>query len=74
MNTLRITARTASETLTLHTESIHTGSHPGARIVSRAAVSAALVPGAQVEVLTARGWQPRRIVRAGKLFVTRVAA
>ena len=52
--------------------SIETGSHKSARRVPRElATLVATFPNLRVEVLTSKGWQPRRIVKVGRAYYTR---
>lgn len=60
--------------LPLYVGTIATGSHKGARRVTKqVATLAAMFPEARIEVLTRKGWEPRRIVKKGSGYYTRVA-
>lgn len=59
----------------LYVGTIETGSAKNARRVTKeVATLAAFFPDARIEVLTKRGWEPRRIVKIGKSYYTRVAS
>jgi hypothetical protein len=73
MNTLQIIT-TDGGFLPLLVTTIETGSAKNARRVTKeVATLAAHFPEARIEVLTKRGWEPRRIVKIGKSYYTRVA-
>ena len=73
MNQMRIIT-TDGGFLPLYVGTIATGSHKGARRVTKqVATLAAMFPDARIEVLTRKGWEPRRIVKVGKSYYTRVA-
>lgn len=73
MNTLQIIT-TDGGYLPLIVTEIETGSAKNARRVTKLVAELALLnPDARVEVLTSKGWEPRRIVKVGKSYYTRVA-
>ena len=73
MNQMRIIT-TDGGFLPLYVGTIATGSHKGARRVTKqVATLAAMFPDARIEVLTRKGWEPRVIVKKGKSYYTRVA-
>lgn len=60
--------------LPIYVGTVATGSARNARRVTKeVATLAAMFPDARIEVLTKRGWEPRRIVKVGKSHYTRVA-
>ena len=73
MNQMRIIT-TDGGYLPLLVTTIETGSARNARRVTKeVAVLAAHFPDARIEVLTRKGWEPRRIVKRGSSYYTRVA-
>lgn len=73
MNQMRIITQDGGY-LPLFIGTIETGSAKNARRVTKeVATLAAHFPDARIEVLTKRGWEPRRIVKVGKSYYTRVA-
>lgn len=60
--------------LPIYVGRLATGSAKNARRVTKeVATLAAMFPDARIEVLTRKGWEPRRIVKVGKSHYTRVA-
>lgn len=60
--------------LPIYVGTIETGSAKNARRVTKeVATLAAHFPDARIEVRTRRGWEPRRIVKRGRSYYTRVA-
>jgi hypothetical protein len=73
MNQMRIITQDGGF-LPLYIGTIETGSARNARRVTKeVAVLAAHFPDARIEVLTRKGWEPRRIVKVGRNWYTRVA-
>jgi hypothetical protein len=73
MNQMRIITQDGGF-LPLYVGTVETGSARNARRVRKeVATLAAHFPDARIEVLTRKGWEPRRIVKVGKSYYTRVA-
>ena len=59
-------------TVTVYETTIETGKHKSARRVTKElATLVAAFPNLRVEVLTHRGWEPRRITKVGSAYYTR---
>ncbi len=59
-------------TITVYETTIETGKHRSARRVPKElAALVAAFPNLRVEVLTTKGWEPRRITKVGGAYYTR---